>query len=65
MDERNWYQAYCSICPATFQCRKQAITARGLGVGEGSRVGDGNGARMMVMVPGWEDERMFSTLIHL
>jgi hypothetical protein len=26
VDERNWYQACCSICPAIFQCRKQAIT---------------------------------------
>ena len=27
VDERNRYQACCSICPATFQCRKQAIAA--------------------------------------
>ena len=27
VDERNWYQTCCSICPATFQCRKQAIAA--------------------------------------
>ena len=27
VDEKNWFQAHCSICPATFQCRKQAITA--------------------------------------
>jgi len=26
VDEKNWFQAHCSICPATFQCRKQAIT---------------------------------------
>ena len=24
---RSKFQAHCSICPATFQCRKQAITA--------------------------------------
>ena len=27
MDDKNSYQAHCSICPAFFQCRKQAILA--------------------------------------
>jgi len=26
VDEKNWFQAHCSICAAIFQCRKQAIT---------------------------------------
>ena len=27
VDDKNSYQAHCSICPAFFQCRKQAILA--------------------------------------